>query len=112
MSFKKMEFEDFEVEEISNNFKIGKNLILPFGMIVEQYTEYSEVTRNISEEEGKRIASDKAYKSALSNVSESAQIVGTDVAFERTDRGGTRARVLIECVEDIGVEQVIKNWGE
>lgn len=107
LSFGNVNFQQYDMTEDCKRITIGKNFVLPFGITTERYVEYREVLREIDDEEGKKIAGDNAYKNALAGIPESARIVKTELAFAKTEEGKRKARVVIECLEDIGVEQKI-----
>lgn len=105
--FTNADFQQFEMTEECKRLTIGKNFVLPFGIAIEKYVEYREVPREIDDEECKIIAGDNAYEKALAEIPETARIVRTELYFDKTEEGKRKARVIIECVEDMGIEQKI-----
>ncbi|HOM01438.1 MAG TPA: sporulation protein YqfD [Acetivibrio sp.] len=107
---KEVDFNDFEKVKIEKNLSIGKEFVLPFGLVIERYYENDSVKADISLEDAKENAASIAYKKAAKNIPEGAKIVDRRVDFIENENGEIVADVIIECLEDIGVAK--ENGGE
>lgn len=104
----KMKFTDYDLETKSQKLSFGENLVLPFEIIVDTYDENVIKYKEIDIEEAKNEAYQKALSNAYSKLSASAVILNTDCEFKQNNDGQMKVNVIIECIEDIGVEQKIK----
>lgn len=100
-------FNDYDKIEMEKRISIGKDLVFPFALLVERFYEVNIYENKISLEKAKHIAADSAYKEALKDIPEDAKIVDTSLEFVQNDDGSMIAKVIIECIEDIGVTQKI-----
>jgi len=101
-------FEFYEKEDTSKILSIGKDLVFPFGVKIENYYEITKKTVEVSEEEAKNRASEKAFNKLMEEIPENARIIKTRTVFEEdTPDGIMLARVTCECLEDIGVKKAI-----
>ncbi|MGI6778674.1 MAG: sporulation protein YqfD [Acetivibrionales bacterium] len=103
----KSEFQNFEKVEIEKRVSIGEDLVFPLALLIERYYENNLFERVINEQTAKQLAASNAYKKVLNSIPEGAEIIAKDLAFIRKSNGGIVAKVTIECLEDIGVEQKI-----
>jgi similar to stage IV sporulation protein len=95
-------FENYDKIEIVKKISIGQDIVLPFELDIERYYENKLSERQIDLDEAKKNAEDLAYKQALEEVPENAEIVKTDLEVKQKDSGELVADAVIECVEDIG----------
>lgn len=102
---KEINYQEHDRQELKKELSIGKNLALPFGLIVERYYENMVVEAKVSNEEAKNIAIDVAYEEILKLIPENAQIIDTKVNFINKDDSNIYADVIVECIEDIGIER-------
>ncbi len=104
---RKSNYEFYDKDELRKILTIGNDLVFPFEVIIDRYFEITPMTVEIDEEDARSDAEDKAYNSLLEVIPEDASIVRNKTEFETDQSGGTIARVTIECLEEIGVEQRI-----
>ncbi|AUS96386.1 sporulation protein YqfD [Clostridium thermosuccinogenes] len=104
---KQVPFQNYEKVEIKKELSIGEDLVLPFAIIIETFYENNIIKKEIDLDEAKSIAAEKARQELAEEIPESAQIVKTDLKFTEDENGKLTAVVLIECLEDIGVEKAI-----
>ncbi len=104
---KKIEFDKYDKIETEKRLSIGGDLVLPFAIVKESFYECVDVEKELSLEEAKQLAADTAYKKALEKVPEGAKIVNPIANFKEDEEGNIKAHVIIECLEDIGIEEKI-----
>ncbi len=100
-------YENFSKSESEWKVQIGKNMVLPLGIAVNTYEEYIDQQREVTTEKARMIAGDNAYRRVLKGIPQTAQIIETDVVFEEGENASIKATVVIECLEDIGIEKRI-----
>ncbi len=105
---KKVSYSNYERVETEKFLSIGENLVLPFGAVIETYYENQIIEADVSLEEAKENAANAAYRKALEDIPEGAQIVDRRIEFIENQNGDIIADVIIECVEDIGVKKEIE----
>ncbi len=103
---KKNRFTNFTMDESRKKLSIGENLVFPFEWVTVSYYEEKTVEAHISEGDAKRMAADEAYRKALEQVPEGAEITERSIRFVDQD-GILTARVVLECIEDIGMSKRI-----
>lgn len=103
----KVPYTNSEHIEIKKKFSIGENLVLPFGVIVDQYYEYELQQKEIDIATAQKNATDKAFASALEQIPKNAEIVKKDISFVQDDNGNSTAVAIVECIEDIGFSREI-----
>ncbi|MCX7923517.1 MAG: sporulation protein YqfD [Clostridia bacterium] len=103
----RVKFENYDRSEIRKRLSVGEDLVFPFEFVIDKYYESNLVEKEISYEEARQHAADNAYKEALKNVPEGAEIVKSSVEYVEKDDEGTYANVVIECLENIGIQQQI-----
>jgi similar to stage IV sporulation protein len=105
---KKVSYSNYERVETEKFLSIGENLVLPFGAVIETYYENQIIEADVSLEEAKENAANAAYRKALEDIPEGAQIVDRRIEFIENQNGDIIADVIIECLEDIGVKKEIE----
>jgi similar to stage IV sporulation protein len=103
---KKPPFENYEAVEVKKKLSIGENLVFPIEWVRKGFYEEQLVNAYISEEDAKNAAAGKAYEKIMERIPDSAAIVKKDLKFVR-DETGMLAKVMIECIEDIGTSKKI-----
>ncbi len=101
---KKNRFIISDKVEIKKNLYIGEDIVLPFGFIIDRYYENIEVEKELDIDTAKQLAADTAYRDAMSQINEEAQIVKTTPDFIEDEELGLAASIVIECIEEIGME--------
>ena len=104
----KVDYSDYDRVETEKFLSIGENLVLPFGAVIETYYENDITEAEVSLEEAKENAASVAYRKALEDVPEGAQIIDRRIEFVEGENGDIIADVIIECLEDIGVKKEIE----
>jgi similar to stage IV sporulation protein len=103
---RKNSFKYYTAEETGKKLTIGENLVFPLELVTISYYEEKIIGAHISEEDARRNAADEAYRKALDHVPEGAEVVDRKLQFIDKD-GVPTARVILECIEDIGVSKRI-----
>lgn len=103
----KIPFNSYERVEIKKGLSLGEDLVLPFEILIERLHEYELEENEISIDEAKDTAYEKAYKEVLDSLPEGAQITSTDVKYKETGNGKLMAVATIECLEEIGTAKEI-----
>ena len=93
---KKVSYSNYERVETEKFLSIGENLVLPFGAVIETYYENQIIEADVSLEEAKENAANAAYRKALEDIPEGAQIVDRRIEFIETQNGDIIAAVIIE----------------
>ncbi|HHV98505.1 MAG TPA: sporulation protein YqfD [Clostridiaceae bacterium] len=104
---KKIEFDEYDKIETEKRISLGGDLVLPFAIVTERFYESTEVEKELSLEEAKQLAADTAYKKALEKIPDGAKIVKPIANFKEDENGNLTAHVIIECLEEIGIEEKI-----
>ncbi len=104
---KKVEYENYDRVTEYRGLSIGKNLALPFGLAVDRFYENIIIGKELSLDEAKKLATEEANRKASARIPEGAVIVDRSMNFSESDDGKLIANVVIECFEDIGVEEGI-----
>ncbi len=107
LPFGRVSYENYDRIEINKKLAIGEDLVFPFELAIDRYYENILYENETSLDEAKNDASDKAYSEASSDIPDGAKIVKSDCSFIEKDDGTMTARVVIECVEDIGLSEKI-----
>lgn len=107
LSWGKLSYSNYDKVEIKKVLSFGEDLVLPFEFIDDIYYETQEVVRDISDKEAEDIAADKAYDIAKENMPEDAEIIKKDIKILNNDDETKSVKVIIECIEDIGISKEI-----
>lgn len=100
-------FENYDKIEIKKKICIGEDIVFPFEFFIDRYYEYRLVEKEIGIEEAKKNAEDSAYKQALAEIPDNAEVVKTNLELRQKENGETYADIVIECIEDIGENELI-----
>jgi len=100
-------FKEYETVEIKKELSIGEDLIFPLTFIIERFYENNIIKKDIDLEEAKALAANKAKTELAKEIPQDAQIVKTDLKYTEDEKGKLTAVVMIECLEDIGMEKAI-----
>jgi similar to stage IV sporulation protein len=103
----KISFDNFDKIEIKKKVSVGEDFELPFGLAIDRYYEVNILEKEIAMDEAKQIAADAAYKEVTTEVPPDSELVKTNVEFKQEPDGSLMAVVTMECIEDIGMEQVL-----
>ncbi|HEX3030119.1 MAG TPA: sporulation protein YqfD [Clostridia bacterium] len=105
--FKKAGGKNYERVEVRHKLSIGKDLVFPFELISDKYYEEKTINKELDIDEAKKIAVDNAYSKAKKNIPDNAEIEKRTVSFVENDDGELTAKVIVECIENIGVAREI-----
>jgi similar to stage IV sporulation protein len=105
---KNIEYENYESDYTVKKLKLGDNHVYPIGIGIDRYFELDSKTVEIDIEEAMSNAVESALSNILARIPENAEIVDNNVEIESAENGETIARVTVECLEDIGVQEPIK----
>jgi similar to stage IV sporulation protein len=103
---RKPKFEEFRYSEEKKKLSVGENLVFPIEWVTGSYIEERPITAHINEEDARNQAASAAYKRIQEKIPEGAGIVKKDIKFVQ-EENGTAAKVMVECVEDIGMSRKI-----
>ncbi|MGE5614876.1 MAG: sporulation protein YqfD [Bacillota bacterium] len=104
---RKNKFRCYSTTETRKKLKIGNDLVFPIEWVTVTYFEEKETEAVIGEENAKKAAADSALRKALSQVPEEAEIVKESAKFVQGADKRLYARVILECLENIGVSRRI-----
>lgn len=104
---RKNRFQSYSVTEIKRVLSIGEDIVFPIGLITVRYYEERLVKAAISEEDAKKAAAASAYNMVLAQVPEGAEVIRKNIKFVQDEKTGLVAKVVLECVEDIGMSRRI-----
>ncbi|MDP4092652.1 MAG: sporulation protein YqfD [Bacillota bacterium] len=103
----KIKFENSDRVEINKSLSIGKDMVLPFGIIIEKYYENRLTVKELDLDIAKKAAADTAYKQIMKQVGDESKIVKAETRFIDDEKGKLTACVTAECNENIGITQEI-----
>ncbi|KNY25744.1 sporulation protein YqfD [Pseudobacteroides cellulosolvens] len=103
----KVSYSKYDKIEIKKALSLGEDLVFPFEFIDDIYYETHEVEKEISSKEAEDIATHKAYDMASETIPEDAEIIKKDTKILSNDDGTKSVKVIIECIENIGVSKEI-----
>ncbi len=104
---KKNKFKDFTQTQESKVLSLGENLVFPIEWSTNRFYEEKLVEAVVREEDAREQAVDKAYRKVMEQLPEDAEIVKKDVKFVVNENSDLLAKVVLECVEDIGTSRRI-----
>jgi len=100
-------FKDYETVEIEKRLSLGERFPLPFAIIIYRHFEKEPVVRELSPEDARNAAAERAYGEIIEIIPEDAEIVNVVTDIVQTNDRGTVAKVIVECIEDIGTAKRI-----
>jgi similar to stage IV sporulation protein len=103
---RKCKYIEYEYEESRKKLTIGEDLIFPFEWVTVSYYEIISLEAHINEENARSKAAGEARRKVLERVPDGAEIVSENIYFTEQE-GKLTARVVVECVEDIGMSRRI-----
>ncbi len=104
---RKIPYNNSEHIEVKKKLSLGKNLALPVEWVVDKYYEYELIQEKLDIDKAKQLAADKAFKQVQEQIPQGAEIAKKNVYYTEDDDGKITATVTVECIEDIGVTQMI-----
>nr|WP_242855936.1 sporulation protein YqfD [Ruminiclostridium josui] len=104
---RKIPYNNSEHVEVKKRLCLGKNLALPVEWVVDKYYEYELIQENLDIDSAKQLAAEKAYKQVQEQIPQGAEIAKKNVYYTENDDGKIIATVMVECIEEIGVTQMI-----
>lgn len=104
---RKNKYQSYSTTEVRKKLSLGEDLVFPIEWITVSYFEENLVEAVISEEDAKNAAAEAAYKKAFEQVPAKAEVVKRNISFIEDDIVGLTAKVILECIEDIGTSKRI-----
>jgi similar to stage IV sporulation protein len=104
---RKIPYNNSEHVEVKKKLSIGKNFVLPMEWVVDRYYEYELEQEKLEIDKAKELAAEKALKLIEEQIPKGAQIAKKNVYYIQKDDGSITANITVECIEDIGVTQMI-----
>ena len=98
----KILFEKYDILSYTKYISLGNGKIIPFGIEINKYSEYTEKRTKLSAYETKKYLTEKFDK-----MCKGSEIVKRD--FKTNDN---KLTVIYECIEDIVKEEVINDGGK
>lgn len=98
----------FEKEEKVYGISLGGSIGTLLGIVHDTYHELRDEKVRLTPAEARKRAADEALKLLIEQIPLDAKIETRNVNFIDKGNGTVVANVIIECVEDIGVEREIK----
>lgn len=99
---RKNKFRDYTVLESRKKLSLGEYMVFPIEWVTVKYMEEKLIEAVINEEDAKSTAVQTALQKVLEKVPDTAEIISQNVDYVSDDKGGLVAKVMIECIEDIG----------
>lgn len=100
-------FENYDKINIVKRITIGKDMVLPFGVIIERFYEKENKNKKIEIKRAKQLAVSYAYDKILCRIPPETRIVKTSVQYKMIQDETLLASIIVECEEEIGVEKRI-----
>jgi similar to stage IV sporulation protein len=97
-------FELFETVTYDKTPVIGNRYRLPFGLTVQNFFEVEEQVTELSSEEARELAQAAAVRELNARIPEDAEVVDQQMQITK-ENGKEYITVIMECVEDIAMEQ-------
>ncbi len=104
---RKIPYNNSEHIEVKKKLSLGKNFALPVEWVIDKYYEYELIQEKLDIDRAKQLAADKAFKQVQEQIPQGAEIAKKNVYYTENDDGKITANVTVECIEDIGVTQMI-----
>jgi len=104
-----IEFMEYEIITIEKDMSIGGHFVLPVSVIIKKYYEIEKTKRQLNIEEAKQLAINKAYDEVKKIIPQGARIIQKKAKLTYENDVYTKASVIIECEEEIGIEKKITN---
>ena len=102
----KVPYEYYNKQQIIRRVSLGKDNILPFGIVVNKYNEKKSYKEKISMENA-RIQALKGVEVKLTEIIPKNAQVKDKKTYMAPCKSGIKVRMLIECLEEIGVQEKI-----
>lgn len=103
----KPKFEKYDQLIYNKKLEIGKDIILPFELIMIQYNEYSTKTINRSEEEVKKILQYRVKRKIEEDyIKKDKEVIHQDITYMKENQG-IKAKVDLVVLKSIGESQNI-----
>ncbi len=99
-------FEHFNVEQDIRYLSLGWDVRFPFGIVTHKYTEKKLVKEKVSSSKAKEEAANSAWEKVKLTIPQKARIADKKLYVEPS-AGGVKARILVECIEEIGIQEKI-----
>lgn len=103
----KVSYSKYDKIEIKKALSLGEDLVFPFEFIDDIYYETHEVEKEIPSKEAEDTAARNAYDMASETIPEDAEIIKKDTKILNNDDGTKSVKVIIECIENIGISKEI-----
>ena len=104
---KKDKYQSYEIVESKRKLTVGEDLVFPFELAEVKYLEIENRTTRISDEDARKNAEENALKLIMEQKPENAEMVKTDIKYVEDELEGTKVRITVECIEEIGITEAI-----
>lgn len=99
-------YGQYDKEQIVNQASLGKDRPLPFGIIINKYKEKKPANQTISVTDAKKEAANLLWERVKKKIPLEAKIKEKKVDYN-VKGVSVKARILVECLEDISAEEKI-----
>jgi similar to stage IV sporulation protein len=103
---RKVPYEYYNKQQIIKKISLGKDNILPFGIVINKYNEKKPYKEKISMDQA-RIQALKGVGVKLSEIIPKNAQVKDKKIYKAPCKSGIKVRMLVECLEEIGVQEKI-----
>ncbi len=103
----KVSFEEYDIITRSKNSARWRNIIIPVELVIEKYYEVKVKEERLSEFEARQLAVRKIEQKLEEMIPEDAERVDKSVKYYEEDSERIRVEVILETLEDIGIEERI-----
>ncbi len=99
-------FANFNIEQDIRYLSLGWDVRFPFGLVTHKYTEKKHVKEKISSGKAKEEAANTAWEKLKQRIPQKARVTDKKIYIEPL-KDGVKARILVECIEEIGLQERI-----
>jgi similar to stage IV sporulation protein len=100
-------FDEYDKIEETKRLVEWRNIILPVELVIEKYFEVKVAEEILSLEEAKKLAIENIEQRLGETIPEGVKIVDRNVKYYEEDGEKIRVEVVLEALEDIGIEEKI-----
>ena len=107
LPFGKVTYKNYKYKKTINKAKIGDDLYLPFGLIKEKYIEQKNEAYTLKKTDIEKLNKNILLKKINRKIPKTAKKVSFKFVNSNTG-SGIKTLIVVECIEDIGEERIIK----
>lgn len=105
--FSKIKYNKYSKVKDVYKLKLGKNTVIPFGIIKNIYKEQKSISYKLSYSQVVKIAKRQLLKLTKEDISKNVNILDKRFKIKRL-KYGIKASIVVECIEEIAQEKKIQ----